>query len=138
MNRFKFFATALLLLIGAQTFDARPLPADDCPAVMAADVFRHFDEYGNIRFEDEKARLDNFAIAIQAEPGATGYIVVHGPRTRPNRAFNRAKRAKRYLMNVRGFKDKQIVLLDARESDEMSFVLWIVPKGAVPPSGKPF
>ena len=34
-----------------------------------ADAVR-FDEYGNIRFNDEKARLDNFAIQLQNEPGA--------------------------------------------------------------------
>src|SRR5205823_13125607 len=34
-----------------------------------------FDEYGNIRFNDEKARLDNFAIQLQNEPTAQGYII---------------------------------------------------------------
>ena len=29
-----------------------------------------FDEYGNIRFNDEKARLDNYAIQLQNEPGS--------------------------------------------------------------------
>ena len=32
-----------------------------------------FDEYGNIKFNDEKARLDNYAIQLQNEPGAQGY-----------------------------------------------------------------
>ena len=36
-----------------------------------------FDSYGNICFEDEKARLDNFAIALQQNPEWIGYIVVY-------------------------------------------------------------
>ena len=35
---------------------------------------RKFDEYGDLRFNDEKARLDNFAIQLQKEPGCTGLL----------------------------------------------------------------
>ena len=35
------------------------------------------DGYGNIRFLDEKARLDNFAIQLQNEPKTQGYIIVY-------------------------------------------------------------
>ncbi len=31
-----------------------------------------FDEYGNIKFNDEKARLDNYAIQLQNQPGVSG------------------------------------------------------------------
>jgi len=34
---------------------------------------RSFDEYGNIKFNDEKARLDNFAVQLQNAPGSQGY-----------------------------------------------------------------
>src|SRR6185503_8202733 len=37
-------------------------------------IARKFDEYGNIRFNDEKARLDNYAIQLQNEPTAQGTI----------------------------------------------------------------
>ena len=33
-----------------------------------------FDEYGDLKFEDEKARQDNFAIQLSNEQLATGYI----------------------------------------------------------------
>src|SRR6185436_15015832 len=39
---------------------------------------RKFDEYGNIRFNDEKARLDNFAVQLQNEPTSQGYIIAFG------------------------------------------------------------
>ncbi len=41
---------------------------------------RKIDEYGNIRFNDEKARLDNFAIEMQNDPTAQGYLVCYGGR----------------------------------------------------------
>src|SRR6185369_3346206 len=37
-----------------------------------------FDEYGNIRFNDERARLDNYAIQLQNDPTGTGTIIVYG------------------------------------------------------------
>lgn len=36
-----------------------------------------FDAYGDIKFEDEKARLDNFAIQISNYPGSTGLILMY-------------------------------------------------------------
>ena len=58
---------------------------------------RKFDEYGNIRFNDEKARLDNFAIQLQNEPTSQGYIIGYGScdaegSTRANRAKPRGLR----------------------------------------------
>src|SRR5207253_7135758 len=34
-----------------------------------------FDEYSDLKFNDEKARLDNFAIQLQQQPGSQGYYV---------------------------------------------------------------
>jgi hypothetical protein len=39
---------------------------------------RIFDRYGNLAFRDEKARLANFAIQLQNEPGTSGYIFIYG------------------------------------------------------------
>jgi hypothetical protein len=39
-----------------------------------------FDTYGNIRFSDEKARLDNFAIQLQNQEDAHGQIIVYAGR----------------------------------------------------------
>jgi hypothetical protein len=41
---------------------------------------RKIDEYGNIRFNDEKARLDNYAIELQNDPTAQGYLICYGGR----------------------------------------------------------
>lgn len=52
-----------------------------CTATIAAPPpSRKFDEYGDINFEDEKARLDNFAVQLQNEPSARGYIIAYSGR----------------------------------------------------------
>src|SRR4029077_3471509 len=53
---------------------------------------RKFDEYGNIKFNDEKARLDNYSIQLQNEPGSQGYIIAYG--SCEGEAQARADRAK--------------------------------------------
>src|SRR5258705_10595666 len=37
-----------------------------------------FAEHGNIKFNDEKARLDNYAIQLQNHPDSQGYIIAYG------------------------------------------------------------
>jgi hypothetical protein len=94
-------------------------------------VNRKFDEYGDIRFNDEKARLDNFAIQLQNEPGSTGVIVAYGARTGPaGQAQARADRAKDYLVNTRGIDAGRIVTIDGGCKENLTVELWIQPQGA--------
>jgi len=93
---------------------------------------RKFDEYGNIRFNDEKARLDNFAIQLQNEPGSQGYIIAYGSCAGEGQA--RADRAKDYLVNTRGIEAGRIVTQDGGCREELAVELWIVPSGATPPA----
>ena len=93
-----------------------------------------FDEYGDIARDDEKARLDNFAAELQAEPSAQGYIVVYSGRdTRPGAASKRAEQAKEYLVRTRFIDAQRIVVVDGGASDSLRVRLWIVPAGAAPP-----
>ena len=41
---------------------------------------RKVDEFENINCEDEMARLDNFAVQLNNEPGSTGYVIFYGGR----------------------------------------------------------
>ncbi|HKP46836.1 MAG TPA: hypothetical protein VJT50_09565 [Pyrinomonadaceae bacterium] len=93
---------------------------------------RKFDEYGNIRFNDEKARLDNFAIQLQNEPGSQGYIIAYG--SCAGEAQARADRAKDYLVNTRGIDAGRIVTMDGGCRSDLAVELWIVPSGATPPA----
>ncbi len=62
-----------------------------------------FDQYGAISWEDEKARLDNFAIQVQNDEKLIGYILVFDALGGcPGEAQARAIRAKRYVVEHRG------------------------------------
>jgi len=91
-----------------------------------------FDEYGNIRFNDEKARLDNYAIQLQNAPTDQGYIVAYG--SCAGEAQARADRAKDYLVNTRGIDAGRIVTIDGGCRADLAVELWIVPTGATPPA----
>jgi len=91
-----------------------------------------FDEYGNIRFNDEKARLDNYAIQLQNQPGAQGYIIAYG--TCEGEGQARADRAKNYLVNTRGIEAGRITTVDGGCRSDLTVELWIVPPGATTPA----
>jgi hypothetical protein len=91
------------------------------------------DNYGDLRFEDEKARLDNFAIQLMNEPLATGTILMSaGQVTFKNEARQRLHRAKSYLVNVRGIDPNRIVTVDCGYATDLTVYLRIVPVGATP------
>ncbi|HBB95633.1 MAG TPA: hypothetical protein DC054_09600 [Blastocatellia bacterium] len=106
-----------------------------------AGIFDKFDEFGDIKCEDEYARLDNFAIQLQQEPKAKGVIIFYGGKTFRGRlpkrgeAEARAARLKPYLLRRRGIPASQIVVINAGYAEEWSAQLWIVPPGASMPTG---
>jgi len=97
-----------------------------------------FDEYGNVNFNDEKARLDNYAIQLQNAPGTQGYIIAYGGRRgRTGEAQARADRAKNYLVNTRGIDAGRISTVDGGFREDLAVELWLVPQGATPPTAAP-
>ena len=107
-------------------------------SIPRVETARKLDEYGNVRFNDEKARLDNFAIALQNEPNAQGHIIAYGGRRgRAGEAQARADRAKDYLVNQRGIAADRIVTLDGGYREDLTVELWIVPQGATAPAASP-
>ncbi len=91
-----------------------------------------FDEYGDIRFNDEKARLDNYAIQLQNDPQATAVIIAYGTCAGEGQA--RADRAKNYLVNTRGIEAGRITTIDGGCRAQLTVQLWIVPTGAMAPA----
>src|SRR5215813_4741387 len=71
----KRYTILLLLLCGGAV-------AQDPPAGLPriADPVK-FDEYGDIMFRDEKARLDNAAIQLSHEKGYILYLVIYAGKT---------------------------------------------------------
>ena len=97
-----------------------------------------FDRYTEIPRDDEKARLDNFAIQLQNEPGAQGYIVVYGGRRgRQGEAERRAARATEYLTSMRGIDPSRLRTLTPGFRESMETELWLRPTGAPEPSVSP-
>jgi len=112
-----------------------PCPANCATAIETIIRSRKFDEYYDIARNDEKARLDNYAIQLQSEPGTQGYIVVYpSRRARANDAQARATRISDYLVNSRGIDASRFTITIASPREDWLFELWIVPQGAVLPT----
>ena len=97
-----------------------------------APVCRKFDEYSDLRFNDEKARLDNLAIQLQQDPTAQAYYVVFGSCDTEGAA--RSTRAVDYLVNNRGIDRARITVVDGGCRESLTVELWICPSGAGAPT----
>jgi PKD domain-containing protein len=111
-----------------------PCPGS-CTVSIPIDIKpRKFDEYYDIARNDEKARLDNYAIQLQSEPGSQGYIIVYPSRSaKSSEAQNRATRISHYLTNSRGIDSSRYIIKMGAARENWLFELWIVPQGAQPP-----
>ena len=95
---------------------------------------RPFDEYGDIEFEDEKARLDNFVIQVFSIPLSSGYILMTaGQKTYRTEATERLDRAKSYLVNVRDVDPNRVVTVDCGFTQDLIIKLF-APPGSNPPT----
>jgi hypothetical protein len=94
-----------------------------------------FDEFGDIARNDEKARLDNFAVALQNDPTATGYVIVYpGPASKRREVQDHFGRVIEYLVHSRQIDQSRIKTIEGRKKERLSVELWIVPQGATPPN----
>jgi hypothetical protein len=92
---------------------------------------RPYDEYGRICWENEKPRLDNFAIQLLNEPNALGHIIVYdGQPACRGEAVARAIRAKTYLVDYRKIPANRIVWRWGGYLSEMMTQLVVHPAGA--------
>ena len=99
---------------------------------------RKIDEYGDIRFDDEKARLDNVAIELQNDPRARLHLICYGGRVgREAEAVRRCRRAANYVSVHRGFEASRIVTLDGGYREDLTVEVWIIPPGMTPPPPSP-
>lgn len=87
-----------------------------------------FNRYGDLRFEDEKARLDNFAIQLTEHTLAIGYILLSaGRETYKGETRERLDRARSYLVRVRDIDPNRLVTVDCGFSNNLIFHLYISP-----------
>jgi hypothetical protein len=91
---------------------------------------RGFDSYGDISWENEKAHLDNFAIALY-DQDLVGIIIVYaGRRSCANEARDRAIRAKKYVTETRGIEPNRIKWIDGGYCETLTVILQPVPSAA--------
>jgi hypothetical protein len=116
----------------------------DCSASCAISIplavppSKRFDEFPNIPRNDEKARLDNLAIALQNDPTATAYVIVYPSRNgAADEAQKRTKRIVDYLVNSRAIDERRISTLTGSARNSLRIELWITPQGAKPPVPSP-
>ncbi|MDT4955449.1 MAG: hypothetical protein QOJ02_3587 [Acidobacteriota bacterium] len=110
------------------------LPLDSfAQSQSSTQAARKFDEFGDIYLTDIKARLDNFAIQLQNEPGTRAFIIVYrSRRDLPGLSSRLAKRMRDYLVDIRGFSAERVVTVDGGIASSLVQELWIVPVGATP------
>jgi hypothetical protein len=99
---------------------------------------RKFDEFPAIAYNDEKARLDTYAIELQNDPTSTAYVIVYpGQRGRPGDVQRHTSRVVDYLVNSRGVSGQRIVTIVGPPRDQLLVELWLCPQGARPPTLAP-
>jgi hypothetical protein len=94
---------------------------------------RKFDEFGDIQISELKARLDNFAVQLQNEPNARGFIMVYRSRNdMPGLSHALAIRSRDYLLANRSITKDRLALVDGGVAVCLTQELWIVPPGSAP------
>jgi hypothetical protein len=123
--------TALLFIVLAAA--APRLPPS--PSPMSP---RKIDEYGGIRWRDERPRLDNYIIVLRSDPTARACLICYGGRrSREGEARRRCERAAGYLKGVGGIDAARVITVDGGFREEVTVELWAPPAGATLPAAAP-
>lgn len=75
-------------------------------------TFPKFDEYGDLSYSKEKERLDYFAKELTTVSDESGYIIEYRTNRQSKKPMARAKRAKDYLVKVKGIDAKRIIVVN--------------------------
>jgi hypothetical protein len=138
-------AFAALSPAGARAQTGPPARAESAAesavhAKSRAAVAKKIDEFGRLYGCDGGARLDNFAIELENEPGSKAYIVARDARGKlPGTAHAWGEYFLQYFNEMRGIEASRLVLVDGAGvgGDDLKMELWLVPFGAEPPRVKP-
>lgn len=98
---------------------------------------RDYEEFDSIVFkvfDDDKARLDNYAIGLQNRPDGYGYMIIYqGTGKKAVNADKMAKRSLDYLVKVRGIDPSKIQIIQGGTREQTMAVLYFVyPSGKIP------
>jgi hypothetical protein len=99
---------------------------------------KKFDSYSALPRKEELKRLSAFAVQLQNQPGAVGYLLAYGgQRARAGEALKLATTVKEYLVKSRRIDANRIVTLDGGYREKPTIDLWIVGIGGNPPVATP-
>lgn len=112
---------------------------EQAPAVAGhgRTVSEKIDEFvGRLGHCDLTARLDNFAIMLQNEPGSKGYLVGYdSANRRAGYVDSRLRMARYYMTQERGIDASRVTFVNGGSTDREDILteLWIAPAWAGPP-----
>lgn len=125
----KLLATLLLLCAPA---------AHHAQERSAPPAARLIDSFGGIHLSDLKARLDNFAVELNNDPGARGLLVAYAARHKfPGWPARRNGFSVDYLVMTRALAPSRLAAVNGGLREDAAFELWLVPPDAEDPV-KPF
>jgi hypothetical protein len=124
----RFLSTVLCLSIWLVVF------AFVAQAQEIASTIGKFDEFGDMKADDELARLDNFALALSKDTNLQGYIVGYSEQgLLPGDFLRRIYGFLDYLVNRRGIDPALLKVIEGGNREKFSTELWLMPKSATPP-----
>ena len=127
MRNIKWVFACLSIILMAASFSS----------AQTTDISK-FDKFGDVNCEEEKARLDNFAVQLQSNPNSMGYVIVYGGSYgRRGEAQARASRIKSYLIKSRGLGLNSVKTVDGGYMEHLTVDLRIVPRGVGAPTATP-
>ena len=121
-------------------FDRACPASNSCTAAVGKEAAPSvkFGEYVTPDLSANKAQLDKFVAALQADPTAQGYVIAYGGRaSRPEDAQKAADNATDYTMNVRKMDGARTLSGVGGYREQPTVELWIAPAGGAPPSATP-
>lgn len=105
------------------------------PLPVVAKTPIDFDRFDFVNNDALKARLDNFASALQQQPENQGYIIVYGKTGgRPAATDRLGVYALDYLTRNRKVDARRVVVVNGGFRSKAAFELYLVPPGADPPT----
>ena len=97
-----------------------------------------FGEYVTRDLSANKAKLDEFVLALLNDPEAQGYVIAYGGKTsRPEDAQKAVDNATDYTMNTRKMDGARTLAGVGGYREEPTIELWIAPPGGAPPMATP-
>lgn len=96
-----------------------------------------WDGWDATNFDDDKARLDNFAAELQNRPDAQGYIIMYQGTgkidLRSRKVTVLSNRTLTYMTEQRRIPPNRLQITNWGQRPRTSYELWIIPPGANPP-----